>query len=119
MTMLEKPESNKNRRLVAVIIPVYNTEPNLRKCLDSVLEQSYSNLDVIVVDDGSTDGSPEVLRQYATKDSRVRIFTQRNSGQSAARNTALDALLPETEFVTFCKMLPTRCLNICPQEIYF
>ena len=101
MTMLEKPEEKQNVGLVSVIIPVYNTKSFLRKCLDSVLEQSYSNLDVIVVDDGSTDGSHEILRQYASKDARIRVITQRNSGQSAARNTALDALLPETVFVTF------------------
>ena len=99
--MLEKPDNHKNGGLVAVIIPVYNTNPYLAKCLDSVLKQSYSRLDVIVVDDGSTDGSPEVLRQYATKDSRVRVFTQPNSGQAVARNTALAAIKPETEFICF------------------
>ena len=51
MTMFEKPDANKDGGLVAIIIPVYNTENYLRKCLDSVLEQSYSNLDVIVVDE--------------------------------------------------------------------
>ncbi len=99
--MPEKPDDNKNDGLVAVIIPVYNTEAYLAKCLDSVLGQSYSNLDVIVVDDGSTDGSPKILRQYAAKDSRIRIFTQPNSGQAVARNTALAALKPETEFICF------------------
>ena len=99
--MLEKPDNNMMGGLVAVIIPVYNTEAYLAKCLDSVLEQSYSNLDVIVVDDGSTDGSLEILQQYAAKDSRVRIFTQPNSGQAVARNTALAALKSETEFICF------------------
>ncbi len=99
--MPETPEENQNGGLVSVIIPVYNTEPFLGKCLNSVLEQSYSYLDVIVVDDGSTDSSTEIIRQYAAQDSRIRVLTQSNSGQSAARNTALGALKPETEFVSF------------------
>ncbi len=114
MTMLEKSVKIQNDGLVSVIIPVYNTESYLAKCLDSVLGQSYHNLDVIVVDDGSTDSSPEILRQYAAKDSRIRVFTQPNSGQSVARNTALDALKPETEFVSFMDSddyLPSKAIS--------
>ena len=99
--MPETPEKHKNGGLVSVIIPVYNTELFLGKCLNSVLGQSYSNLDVIVVDDGSTDSSPEIIRQYAARDSRIRVLTQPNNGQSVARNSALGALMPETEFVSF------------------
>lgn len=96
--MAEKKQST---GLVAVIIPVYNTGDYLARCLDSVLNQSHANLDVLVVDDGSTDNSASILRQYASKDSRVRIITQPNSGQAVARNTALSALKPETEFICF------------------
>lgn len=87
--------------LVAIIVPAYNMERYLAKCLDSVLAQSYSNLDVIVVDDGSTDGTPGIVAEYVKKDSRVRVITEANGGLSVARNTALAALRQETAFVYF------------------
>ena len=87
--------------LVAVIIPVYNVEGYLEKCLDSVLGQTYTNIDAIAVNDGSTDGSLAILEEKASKDSRLRVITQPNSGLSAARNKGLISLLPETQFITF------------------
>lgn len=77
--------------LVSVIIPVCNGEKYLAPCLDSVLGQSLRNIEVICVDDGSSDGSPAILREYAGRDSRVRIIRQQNLGVSAARNAGLDA----------------------------
>lgn len=74
---------------ISVIIPVYNTERYLERCLQSVLQQTYGNIELICVNDGSTDGSAEVLARYAAKDSRVKVLTQENRGQSAARNAAL------------------------------
>ena len=74
---------------VTVIIPVHNTELYLRECLDSVLRQSSVTLEVICVDDGSTDGSPLLLDSAAAQDDRVRVVHQPNSGPSVARNTAL------------------------------
>lgn len=76
--------------LVSVIIPVYNSESYLKECLDSVLNQTYRNIEVICVDDGSVDRSLEILRHYENKDSRVQVYTQENKGPSAARNKALD-----------------------------
>lgn len=76
--------------LVSVIIPVYNAEKYLAQCLESVLGQTVSDFEVLVVDDGSTDGSELVAERFAARDSRVRIFRQPNSGVSAARNLALD-----------------------------
>lgn len=76
---------------VSVIIPVYNTESYLKKCLDSIITQTYANLEIICVDDGSTDHSLDILRLYEKKDSRIKVFTQKNQGVSAARNRALDA----------------------------
>ena len=74
----------------SIIIPVYNVEPYLRECLDSVLAQTFPDWEAVCVDDGSTDGSAAILADYAARDSRIRIVTQPNGGLSAARNTGLD-----------------------------
>ena len=74
---------------VSVIIPVYNTEKYLRECLDSAVNQTLKDIEIICVDDGSTDGSLEILHEYAAKDSRFSVFSQENSGQSVARNVAM------------------------------
>ena len=93
--------SGTSQSLVTVIIPVYNVEAYLEKCLDSVIHQTYTNLDIIVVNDGSTDGSMTILEKWASKDSRLRVITKANQGLSAARNAGLDTLKPETEFISF------------------
>ena len=74
---------------VTVIIPVYNGERHLCRCLDSVLRQAYEPLEVIVVDDGSTDATGQICREYARRDSRVRVLIQENGGVSSARNLGL------------------------------
>lgn len=74
---------------VSVIVPVYNVEHYLVECLESVLKQGLTDLEVICVDDGSTDGSPRVLAHYASRDSRMIILTQENRGVSGARNTGM------------------------------
>lgn len=74
---------------VSVIIPVYNTEPYLRQCLDSVVNQTLRDIEIICVDDGSTDGSLSILKEYEQKDLRVTVISQPNEGQSSARNNAL------------------------------
>lgn len=71
---------------VSVIIPVYNAEKYLRKCLDSVTSQTLRDIEIICVDDGSTDGSVAILKEYQTRDSRVRLIRQKNAGAGAARN---------------------------------
>ena len=101
MTLPEKHEIPPNGGLVEVIVPVYNMEDYLPKCLDSILTQSYSNLDIITVNDGSIDSSMNILENYAQKDSRIRVISQANGGLSAARNTGLESLKPETQYVTF------------------
>ena len=75
--------------MVSVIVPVFNTEKYLEKCLDSLLAQTWKNIEILIVDDGSTDGSPAILSRYQKADPRIRLFTQKNGGLSAARNTAL------------------------------
>lgn len=74
---------------VSVVIPVYNTEKFLARCLNSVLSQSVENLEVVCVNDGSTDNSLNILEEYAAKDSRIKVLSQENKGQSAARNRAM------------------------------
>ena len=76
---------------ISVVIPVYNVEKYLRTCLDSVCRQTFSDFEAVCVDDGSTDGSPEILREYERRDTRFRVITQRNGGLSFARNTGMDA----------------------------
>lgn len=77
--------------LVTVVIPVYNVEKHLRACIDSVVGQTYGNLQIILVNDGSTDGSAEICRQYAVKDPRVLLIDQEHQGLSAARNVGIKA----------------------------
>lgn len=83
----------------SIIIPVYNAERYIQDCLLSLQRQTRAEFHVICVDDGSTDGSLEILQSFATADSRFRVLTQENSGASAARNTGFDAAA--TEYVTF------------------
>lgn len=71
---------------VSIIVPVYNVERYLRQCLDSLVNQSYRNIEIICVDDGSTDASSKILEEYASTSSKVRVVRQENSGVSAARN---------------------------------
>ena len=75
---------------VSVIIPVFNTEAHLPACLASVVGQTHEQLEIILIDDGSTDRSPEICRQFAAADPRIRVIHQANGGVSAARNKGLD-----------------------------
>ena len=74
---------------VSVIIPVYNVEEYLRECLDSVVNQTLKEIEIICVDDGSTDNSLEILKEYAKKDSRITVITQQNLHAGVARNAGL------------------------------
>ena len=76
--------------LVTVIIPVYNVEKYLRKCLDSIINQTYKYLEIIIVDDGSKDTSSYICDEYAKKDSRIIVIHKKNGGLSSARNAGLD-----------------------------
>lgn len=99
--------------MVSVVVPLYNQERYLDKCLRSICEQTYSNLEVIVVNDGSTDGSPSIARGWAERDSRIRVIDKANEGVSMARRDGL--LAAEGEFVAFVDSddwLPENSLEI-------
>ena len=85
--------------IVSVIVPVYNTEKYLRQCVDSIINQTYSNLEIILVDDGSTDKSGEICDDYGRIDNRVKVVHKPNGGQSSARNHALN--ICSGEYVSF------------------
>lgn len=78
------------KELISVIVPVYNVKQYLQRCVDSILEQSYQTFELILVDDGSTDGSSELCDECATKDPRVKVIHKENAGVSAARNDGMD-----------------------------
>ena len=76
--------------LVSVIIPVYNTAEYLEKCLNSVLTQDYKNIEVLCIDDGSTDLSPKILQEFEQRDARLKVTTIKHSGVSIARNVGIE-----------------------------
>ena len=75
---------------ISVIVPVYNVEQYLPRCIDSILAQTFTDFELLLIDDGSTDNSGKVCDEYARKDSRIRVFHKKNGGVSSARNTGLD-----------------------------
>ena len=85
--------------LISVIVPVYNVENYLERCLDSILGQTFRDLEVILVDDGSEDRSGEICRSYARKDARIRYVRQENGGLGRARNRGIQ--MAEGEFILF------------------
>lgn len=93
--------------LVSIVVLVYNTEKYLSDCLESLLAQTEKNIEILAVDDGSSDGSPAVLRRYAANCPQIRIFTQKNAGPGAARNTALKMPVANMS----CFAIPTICLS--------
>ena len=84
---------------ISVIVPVYKVEPYLHECVDSILAQTFTDFELILVDDGSSDNCGKICDEYAAKDSRIRVIHQENRGVSAARNAALDAA--KGEFIAF------------------
>ena len=119
---------------VSVVVPVYNVEEYLEKCLDSIVGQTLREINIICVDDGSTDGSSNILRNYAEKDKRITVISKKNGGLSSARNAGLKKC--NTEYVMFCDsddyIAPTMCekmlsvikkddsdLAVCTQNVIY
>lgn len=86
--------------LISIIVPVYNVEKYIKQCVDSILNQSYSNIEVILVDDGSPDNCPRICDEYALIDKRVKVIHKKNSGVSAARNTGIEE--SSGKYIMFC-----------------
>ena len=85
--------------LVSIIVPIYNTGTYLNRCIQSIVEQTYPQMEIILVDDGSTDDSVAICKDFASKDNRIRFFSQQNGGASTARNNGLD--YAEGDYVMF------------------
>ena len=81
--------------IISVIVPIYNVEEYLPKCLDSILNQTFSNIEIICVNDGSTDGSRKVLEEYKKRDFRIKIVDKENGGLSSARNAGMKVAVGE------------------------
>lgn len=101
--------------MISIIIPVYNTEPYLKKCLDSVCGQTWEDLEIIVVNDGSPDNSMEVLEAYQNKDIRIRIIDQKNTGLSGARNSGLAAA--KGEYILFLDSDDWMDVDTCEKAV--
>lgn len=85
--------------IISVIVPVYNVEKYLCQCIDSILAQTFTNFELILMDDGSTDGSTALCDEYAVKDKRIRVFHKKNGGQAEARNLGID--ISKGQYLTF------------------
>lgn len=85
--------------LISIIVPIYKVEPYLRRCLDSIVNQTYTNLEIILIDDGSPDGCPQICDEYAARDDRIVVIHKENGGLSDARNAGLD--ICKGEYISF------------------
>ena len=85
--------------LISVIVPIYNVEKYLDRCVDSIINQTYKNLEIILVDDGSPDNCPQMCDDYAKKDSRIKVVHKENGGLSDARNVGME--VATGEYVSF------------------
>ena len=85
--------------LISIIIPIYNVEKYLPDCLNSVISQTYSNIEIILVDDGSPDGCAKICDYYAKKDNRIKVIHQKNGGLSNARNSGIK--IATGKYITF------------------
>lgn len=125
-------EDQKVNGVISIIVPIYNVEEYLPSCLDSILGQSYHDLDILLIDDGSTDESGKICDQYAIADSRVRVFHVLNGGVSAARNLGMchakgewitfvdaDDLIPEDTFAKYVHTAESENVDVVMAHMRF
>ena len=84
-----------NDNLISIIVPIYNVEKYLNQCIQSIVKQTYKNLEIILIDDGSTDKSPELCDEWATNDKRIKVIHQKNQGAAMAKNQGLESATGE------------------------
>ena len=96
---------------ISVVVPIYKVEKYLKKCVDSLISQTYQDLEIILVDDGSPDACPAICAEYAKKDSRIKVIHKENGGLSSARNMGLD--VASGEYVTFIDSDDFLASNAC------
>lgn len=105
--------------MISVVIPIYSMEPYLRCCLDSVLSSTYRDFELILINDGSTDDSPDICREYASKDSRIHFLSQHNKGVSNTRNRGLDVCRGEwVVFIDADDLISPDFLGFVAREEY-
>ena len=108
----------KNNPKISIIVPVYNQEKYLSKCLDNILEQTYKNFELICVDDGSTDNSQNILKKYEKLDGRVEVLYQKNSGAAVARNKGLSRAVGDyILFLDSDDEFDNNLLKVCTESI--
>ena len=96
--------------LISVIIPVYNTEKYIEKCIDSVINQTYGNIEIIIIDDGSTDNSPNICDELSIKHNNIKVFHKKNGGVSTARNYGLEKA--NGNYILFdCSYTVAKCIS--------
>ncbi|HIR26208.1 MAG TPA: glycosyltransferase [Candidatus Egerieimonas faecigallinarum] len=111
-------EKIRKQKKVSIIIPVYNRENTIERCLDSILTQTYKNLEVIIINDGSTDRSGEIINAYALKDSRILAITKENSGVSDSRNFGLKSAHGDyIQFADSDDWLPERATELLVEAL--
>ena len=104
---------------VSIIIPVYNVEKYIKKCLYSILNQTYKNLEIILIDDGSTDNSGKICDKYKERDSRCKVYHKKNGGLPDARNYGLNKITGDLiMFVDSDDWLDLNCIELCINEFY-
>lgn len=104
--------------LISIIVPIYNIENNIKYCIDSILNQSYKEIDVLLIDDGSTDSSGKICDEYVHRDNRVRVIHQKNRGLSGARNAGLDSSLGSMiMFVDGDDIIESRIVEILEKDL--
>ena len=101
--------------LISVIVPIYNAEIYLSKCIDSIINQTYKNLEIILIDDGSTDNCPLLCDEYAKKDSRIKVIHKTNEGSSSARNIGIKTSIGQ--YIVFLDSDDYFCDNYCFEKL--
>ncbi len=104
--------------LVSVVVPVYNVQQYIHRCVDSILAQTYHNLEIILVDDGSPDGCPAILDEYAARDNRIAVIHKANGGLSDARNAGTDAA--KGQYITYVDSddwISPKCIEVMVHSI--